>query len=414
MVVGSMIGAGIFVLPSSLAPFGWTAAAAWLVVGLGVLTVGQVIAALTIRFPQEPGILAICGDSLGLMAGRIMAWSYWVSLIGSAAVLSTVTSEYALFLLAFDAPKGTAALIGVAVLLAVAAINLSGVTSAGRFQVATTLLKLMPMVLVIGIILALAIAAPSTYTASPAEPLRADRLMSAMGVTFFTMLGFESAGMITQRVRDPERNVFRATVYGLGLVLAIYLLVSMGIVLATPPQVLAGQGAPLAAFTSAHAGGWAASALALFAAISAIGALNAVVLLMGEVPFTLVRDGQLPEWIAPQAAHGIGKRPMVACVLVTVALVVVSPFSLGAQVLDFLLRLTTSVSIFFYAGICLAALKRGVQPGLAVAGTVFCAVVLYGTGTEASLLGLALMAAGVLFHFVVGGRTRPRGTVPAE
>ncbi len=413
MVVGTMIGAGIFVLPSSLAPFGWTAAAGWIIGGAGVLAIAKAIAALTIRYPEEPGILTICGDILGLLAGRIMAWSYWVGAVGSAAVLALVAGEYLLFLVPIEAPKGAASLIGLTVLLALTAINLRGIRDAGRLQVATTLLKLLPLAFVIGIILTLAVTAPATYTASRAVPFRADALIPMIGVSFFALIGFENASLISQRVRDPQRNVARATIWGLAFVLAVYFLVSMGIVLATPAAVLRSEGAPLAAFTAAHAGGWAASAIALFAAISAIGALNAVVLLLGEVPFGMVRDGQLPEWMAPQDAHGIGRRPLVFGVALTAALIVLSPWSVGELVLDFLLRLTTSTSMFFYAGICIAALKVGIHPVLSVIGIVFSAVVLYGTGTEASLLGLGLMAAGVAVHVAIGGRTTPRGTVPA-
>lgn len=413
MVVGTMIGAGIFVLPSALAPFGWTGLAGWLIAGTGVLAIGIVIGALTIRYPEEPGIITICGDILGLAAGRIMAWSFWVGLIGSAAVLSIVAGEYVLFLLHRDAPKGTASLIGLGLLLAVAAINLRGVREAGRFQVLTTLLKLLPLALVSGIVISILIAAPATLARTPALPFDTAQIMPAIGVTFFAMIGFETTGMISQRVHDPERNVYRATVFGLLAVVAIYIAVSMGLVLLTPPEVLAAQGAPLAIFTQTHAGAWAASAIALFAAISAMGTLNAATLLLGEVPFGMVRDGQLPEWMAPQSDHGIGRRPIILGVALTMALVLLSPFSVGEKVLDFLLRLTTATSIFFYIGICLAAMKARIHPLLGLLGAGFCAVVLWGTGTQASLLGIALMIAGGVLHLLIGGRTRPRGTLPA-
>lgn len=414
MVVGTMIGAGIFVLPSALAPFGWTGLAGWLIGGAGVLAIGIVIGALTIRYPDEPGIITICGDILGLTAGRIMAWSFWVGLIGSAAVLAIVAGEYVLFLLHQEAPKGTASLIGLGLLLGIAAINLRGVRDAGRFQVATTLLKLLPLALVIAIVAGIAIDTPQSITQSRALPFDAAQIMPAIGVTFFAMIGFETSGMISQRVRDPERNVYRATVFGLLAVLVIYIAVSMGLVMLTPPDILTAQGAPLATFTQAHAGDWAASAIALFAAISALGTLNAATLLFGEVPFGMVRDGQLPEWMAPQSDQGIGRRPIILGVVLTMALVLLSPFSVGEKVLDFLLRLTTATNIFFYIGICLAAIKARIYPTLGLLGTLFCCVVLWGTGTEASLLGIALMIAGGVLHLLIGGRTKPRGTAPTE
>lgn len=414
MVVGSMIGGSIFVLPSSLAQFGWTSTVGWLAAGIGVLTIARVISDLTVRNPDEPSILTISGDILGLLPGRIIAWSYWLLLVGAGAVLSMVAADYLSFLLPVMAGEQWMRIfVAFLILSAIAILNLGGVKGAGIFQVATTVLKLLPLVFVIAIAAYLLVSSPSAFTQSRSAPFSADLLTPTVGVLCFALLGFEVASLIAQRVRDPERNVVRATLLGLTFVLIIYFAVSTAIVLATPVEELRGAPAPIAMFTSTHAGAWAGSAVALFAAISAIGCLNAVVLLLGEVPFGMVRDGQLPEWIAPGSAHGIGKRPLLAGTGLAATLVLVSSNSIGEQVLDFLLRITTASSIFFYAGICLAAIKVGVQRPLAIFGVGFCAWVLYGTGPEASVSGISLMLVGVMLHFLIGGRTKPRGTAPA-
>ena len=414
MVVGSMIGGSIFVLPSSLAQFGWTSTVGWLAAGIGVLAIARVITDLTVRNPEEPSVLTICGDVLGLLPGRIIAWSYWLLLVGAGAVLSMVAADYLSFLFPMLAETdGMSSFAAFFILSAIAMLNLGGVKGAGVFQVATTVLKLLPLVFVIGIAAIILFSAPSTFTQSQSEPFNVGLLTPTVGVLCFALLGFESASLIAQRVKDPERNVVRATLLGLVLVLVIYFLVSTTIVLATPADVLRNAPAPLAMFTSTFAGSWAGSAVALFAAISAIGCLNAVVLLLGEVPFGMVRDGQLPEWIAPGSERGIGQRPLLTGTGLAAALVLVSSNSVGEQVLDFLLRLTTASSIFFYAGICLTAIKVGVQRPLAIFGVGFCAWILYGTGTEASLLGISLMLVGMIMSFLIGGRTKPRGTAPA-
>lgn len=414
MVVGSMIGGGIFVLPSSLAQFGWTSAVGWLLAGIGVLAIARVITDLTVRNPEEPSILTITGDILGLLPGRIIAWSYWMLLIGSAAVLSIVAVDYISFVIPVaEGTGGVGEVLAFLILLGIAVLNLNGMKGAGFFQVVTTALKLLPLVFVIGIAAYLLISSPSTFTQSRSEPFDGALLTPAVGVLCFALLGFEGASMIAQRVRDPERNVVRATLFGLSLVLVIYFLVSTAVVLAIPADELRGAPAPVAMFTSIHAGSWAGTAVAVFAAISAIGCLNAVVLMLGEVPFGMVRDGQLPEWIAPGSERGIGQRPLLAGAGLAAILVLVSSNSVGEQVLDYLLRLTTASSLFFYAGICIAAIKVRVQRPLAILGAGFCVWVIYGTGTEASLGGLSLMLVGVFLHFLIGGRTKPRGSVPA-
>lgn len=414
MVVGLMIGAGIFVVPSSLAPFGWTSVAGWIVVGTGALTIARVIAELHARYPQEPSVITIAGDILGLLASRLIALSYWVGLVVAAAVVAIGATDYIFFLIPlFTKSAWLAPLVAILILFILAGLNLRGARAAGQFQVVTTLLKLLPLVFVIGVIGFLGFTGPETFTQSQARPFQISELTSAIGVMFFVALGYEGASLVAQRVRDPERNVVRATIYGLLLVLVIYFITSVGIVLSTPFDELNGASAPLAAFASKHAGSWAGYAIAVFAAISAIGCLNAIVLLIGEVPFAMTRDGQLPEWIAPGSDQGVGQRPLLVGTGVAAVIILMSSNALGGEVLDFLLRLAGATAVWFYAGICVVAAKSGIKRPLALVGLGYCGWVLYGTGLETSALGIGLMIVGVALHFMIGGRTRPRGSVPA-
>jgi APA family basic amino acid/polyamine antiporter len=220
--------------------------------------------------------------------------------------------------------------------------------------------------------------------------------------------------LVAERVRDPARNVVRATLLGLALVLAIYMIVSTGIVLASPADELYASSAPIAYFVARFLGPWAGDAVALFAAISAIGCLNGLILFMGELPLGMVRDGQLPEYMAPTNRHDVAARPLLLGCFLAVALMLASVTGMGDRVLDFLLRLTTASAIWFYAGVCIAALLVRMQRTLALVGLGFCLWVLYGTGLEAGGLGIVLILVAVPLHFLMGGRTRARGTTPAS
>ncbi|NRD89914.1 hypothetical protein C8024_11300 [Sphingopyxis sp. BSNA05] len=185
MVVGTMIGAGIFVLPGQLAPLGWTGAVSWIVGGMGVLAIARIIADLTIQRSREPSILTICGDILGLLPGRVIAWSYWVSLIGSVSVVAMAGAAYLLHLFP-SLPHGPLeqAIGGTAIVAALTTINIRGVRSAGNFQVTATLLKLVPLVVVIAIVGWLAVSAPATYSQAPLAPFSAASLTPALAITF--------------------------------------------------------------------------------------------------------------------------------------------------------------------------------------------------------------------------------------
>ena len=414
MVVGGMIGAGIFVLPASLAPFGWTSAGAWIAAGLGVLAIGRVIAELTLRRPEEPSILTHCGDVLGLLAGRMIAWSYWMTIVCSVPVLAMAATAYLLHLAPqVPATPANGALGGTLIVVLLALINLRGVRDAGRLQVVTTALKLIPLVVVIAIVGWLLLREPQTFASSQSAPFRWTGLTPALGLAFFAMLSFENASMMAERVRDPARNVVRATLFGLSLVLVIYFVVSTGIVAAMPVDQLSGSSAPVALFVERRLGGWAGDWVALFAAISAIGCLNGLVLLLGELPLGMARDGQLPAWMAPANSRDVASRPLVLGCALGIALMLVSTNAAGERVLDFMLRLTTASAIWFYLGVCLTAIMTRVLQPLAWLGAGFCLWVLYGTGLEAGLLGFVFMLFAIPLHFLIGERTRPRYSAPA-
>ena len=406
MVVGGMIGAGIFVLPGALAPFGWAGAASWIVAGIGVVAIARIIAALTIAHPEEPSILTICGDILGLLPGRVIAWSYWVAIVCSVPVLSMTAAAYLLHVFP-SLPQGPwqRAIGGTAIVVLLAANNLRGVREAGYVQVATTVLKLIPLAVVIALVAWLAASAPETYTETRAAPFSAALVTPALAIAFFAMLSFENAALVAERVRDPARNVVRATLLGLAVVLAIYLIVSTGIAFAVPAEQLQTTSAPVAYFVARYLGSWAGDAVALFAAISAIGCLNALVLLLGEMPLGLARDGQLPKTMAPINRHGVAGRPLLLGCALGVLLMLVSVTGMGERVLDFMLRLTTATAIWFYGGVCLAALLARTMRAMALVGLGFCLWVLYGAGLEAGGLGVLLLLAGVPLHFLIGGRS---------
>lgn len=409
LVVGTMIGAGIFILPGQIAPLGWTGVAAWLLAGAGVMAIGRVVCELVIARPEEPSLMTTCGDILGLLPGRVLAWSYWVAVWCSVAVVAVTAASYlSRFIPALAASPLRLALGGSLIVALLSAVNLRGARSAGRVQVATTVLKLLPLVVVIAIVAILGLSAPETFAETPKAPFSAVQLTPALTIAFFAVLGFESASLVAERVRDPARNISRATLAGLAITIAIYLVVSTGIAFASPAGELAAAPAPIAYFVERHWSAWAGDAVALFAAISAIGCLNGLILLQGEVPLTMVRDGQLPAAMAPVNKHDVAAWPLLFASSLAIALMLGSASAIGARVLDFMLRLTTASTIWFYIGVCVAALMIGRMRVLAVAGIGFCLWLLYGAGLEAGGLGVLLMLVGVALHFVLGDRTKPR------
>lgn len=395
LVVGSMIGAGIFVLPGQLAPFGWTGLAAWLAAGLGAMAIALIIADLTRAMPEEPGLIAICGRVIGPLAGVLLGWSYWISLWCATAVVATTAASYlgALWPGISATPLRTA-LAGSTIVLALTALNLRGARAAGQFQVATTLLKLLPLVAVVAILAGLALAGGEQFSVDRHPPFASAQLTPALTLAFFAILSFETASMVTERVRDPARNVVRATLIGLAATVVLYVVVCMGIILAMPTAALGASSAPVAYFVEHFWGSWAGSAVALLTAVSGIGYVNAAVLLQGELPLTAVRGGMMPGWVAPTNRHDVAVAPMALASLFSVILMIGGATGIGAKLLDFMLRLTTAAAIWIYIGVAVAALLLGRRQIMAAISIGFSLWVLYGAGLEAGGLGIVLILLG--------------------
>ena len=408
LVIGGMIGSGIFVLPSQLAPFGWTGVMGWLAAVGGALVLAWVISRLVIAMPESTGVVAICGDGLGPLPGVLLGWSYWVGVFSANAFIALTAIRY---LGVFWPPlvaSPLALVSGAAVLIALLTLlNLRGAPAAGRFQVVTTLLKLLPLIAVVVILAGLGLAGGGQFSASPHPALEWSKLTPAVTMAFFAVVGFESAGVAAERVRDPARNVVRATLFGVTLTGLLYIVVSTGIVFAMPVETVAGANAPMALFVETFWGRSAGLAVAGFAAIAAIGCLNGWVLIQGELPLGMARAGLLPRWLGRTSSREV---PVTALLLgsgLAILLVLSNANQSSARLYDFILLLTSAATLWLYVGICLTALVKRVAPVAAAVGLVFAGWALWGAGTEALYYSLGLMLTAVPLYFL-----RPREEAP--
>ncbi len=396
-----MVGSGIFVMPAQLAPYGWTGVAAWSIAIPGALLLAYVLSKLAAARPAATGAVAIVGEGLGPLPGVIVGWSYWVAVWAVNAIIALTAMRYlASFIPGLTATPLATALGATALIWALTALNLGGARGAGRFQVATTLLKLLPLIAVVLILLGLAATTPGQFGANPHTRFVANNLTAALTLAFFPLVGFECASLAAERVRDPARNVLRATLYGTALTGLFYVAIANGIVFSLPETAVAAAEAPVAVFVEVFWGRGAGLAIAAFAAIATVGCLNGWVLMQGEVPLGMARAGLLPRWFARTTSRDVSARSVLLASGLASLLILSGAIPGMEDVLNFMLRLTTASTVWLYFGACVAALRLGVARLEAAVGLAFCIWVLAGAGTEAVLLSIALMLTAVPLYWL--------------
>jgi basic amino acid/polyamine antiporter, APA family len=413
LVMGSMIGSGVFLLPASLAPLGWNSVFGWIVTISGTLCMAGVFAALARAFPAAGGPYAYTRIAFGPVAAFAVAWAYWISLwVGNAAIATGAVSYLSRLFPVIGAQQGLSAMVTVAIVWLFAFINMRGVALAGRVQLVSTIIKLVPLIAVIALA-AWVVAGSGTTNIRPfnTSEINLASITSAATLTLWAMLGIEAATVPADKVVNPEKTIPRATLLGAGSAGLLYLIVCSAVVLMLPAALVAGSEAPFADFVETYSGGGvgAGTLIAAFGAISALGALNGWMMLQAEIPAAMARDGLFPAWVGRVSARG---TPVAAHLLSASLLSIVVLFNYSRSMADlfgFLILLTTAIVLVMYIACALAAAKLIAERRLAgsaglriVIGValLYGLFTLYGAGGEALMWGLGLLLLAIPVYFV--------------
>jgi APA family basic amino acid/polyamine antiporter len=412
LVVGNMIGSGVFLLPASLGAYGAVSLVGWALTSTGAMVVALAFAHLARGVPRAGGPYAYTRAGFGEFSGFLVAWGYWISIwSGNAAIAIAMVGYLGYFWhpLATNPTIGAAAAVGAIWLLTW--VNARGVREAGDVQLVTTVLKLVPLV-AIGTI-GLLYLHPHNFTpfnVSGGSTLSAVSATAAL--TLWAFLGLESATIPATEVAEPERTIPRATVMGTGVAALVYMLGTAAVMGVIPSATLATSTAPFADAASAMWGPWAAKAVAAGAAIACFGALNGWILLQGQLPLAAATDGVLPAVFRRVSDRG---TPVAGLVIssVLMTLIVATNYTKGL-VAEFtfiilLATLTTLVPYLFSSLALVAMLVRGNLPEstaaarrgivLGVVAFLYSAWAIVGSGADTVLWGCVLLLAGVPLYW---------------
>jgi APA family basic amino acid/polyamine antiporter len=358
LIVGSIIGVGIFNLPTSLAAYGPITLVSMGLTTVGALALALLFAALSRRLPADGGPYAYARVAFGNRLGFANAWSYWITAWAGNAAIAVGWVLYVEHFINTGHNKLFSILLVLAGLWIPAAVNLSGVKNMGSVQIVTTIVKFVALAFVATVGLFYIKSANFTpWNVSKESAIAA--IGGGMAIALFSYLGVECAAVAAAKVRDPDRNVPRATVLGTIATAVVYLLSLTAVFGIVPTSKLGAATAPFSdAVNTMFGGTWAGDIMAVAVIISGFGALTGWTMICAEMPLAAANDGLFPERFRRMSKRGVPAFGVVAStVLASVAMIINYLGSAGATVFTTLVLMTGITAAIPYAFSALAQIK---------------------------------------------------------
>ncbi|WP_321939896.1 arginine-ornithine antiporter [Paraburkholderia sp. J8-2] len=417
LVVGSMIGGGIFSLPQNMAVSADACAVlvGWAITAVGMLTLAFVFQTLANRKPElDGGVYVYAKEGFGDYMGFSSAWGYWISAwLGNVGYFVLLFSTFGYFFPIFGEGNTPISIICASVLLwGVHFLVLQGIKEAAFVNLVTTIAKIVPIVVFI-VICALAFKA-NIFTSdffglnNPKLGSVTNQVRNMMLVTVWVFIGIEGASIFSARA-EKRTDVGKATVAGFAGVLLVLVLVnvlSLGIM--TQSQLSGLPNPSMAGVLERVVGHWGAVLISIGLVISLLGALLSWVLLCAEIIFSAARDSTMPKFVRKENAKHVPVNALWMTNGLTQLFLLITLFSKGTYLS--LIYLATSMILLPYFWSAAYALlvawrgetyenqskERSKDLVIAAISVVYAVWLLYAGGLKYVLLSALLYAPGVL------------------
>lgn len=415
LVIGNVVGSGVYLLPASLAPYGLNSIFGWLITAGGAVALAAVFARLAKLFPKAGGPYVYARVAFGDRIGFLTAWGYWNGAwIGNAAIAIATVAYLAELIPWIKHTTGAPALASCVIIWILTYVNWRGARQVGGLQIVTVILKLLPLIAIIALGVWLVMKGDASIIQAEPTEFSWPAINASAILTLWAFLGLESATVPARNVDNPGRNIPLATFWGTLAAAVVYILTCSIVVLLLPGSQLADSSAPLADVIRMFWGDGLASTLALFAFFSGFGALNGWILLQAEMPRVLANEGVFPRVFARESRHGTPGASLVITSLLLTALVLMNYSRSMVQVFTFIILIATSTYLVMYLCCAVAALKlcwdgllgaqgRRLSPFLLIAmlASLYSLWTLFGAGAEEFWWSVALFAAGLPVYWLM-------------
>ncbi|HAZ16211.1 MAG TPA: amino acid permease [Parachlamydiales bacterium] len=411
LVTGSMIGSGIFILPAQLANLGSLSLLSWLFTTAGAFLLALVFSRMGRFLPKTGGPYAYARAGMGNLLGFQTAFSYWLSIwIGNAAMALAAVGYLSVFYPVLSKPY-PACFTSIAFIWVLTAINLMGVHTAGIVQLITTILKLIPILLIGALGWFFFRSEHITESLNVTSPHLSGFNLITHGatLTLWAFLGVESATVPAGSVKNPTRTIPLATLFGTVIAAVAYISSSAAIMGMLPIHQLQKSVFPFADAAALLFGSWGKALVAIGAIISCLGSLNGWILLQGQIPMAAADDQLFLKIFSRLNKRGVPALGLIitSFLISLLLLLTISPDLVKQFQVLILLATFTSLVPYLYTPVSEILLLRE-EKGRLEKGTVCIAVVamlyalwaLVGSGTEILSYGALVLLVSIPLYLL--------------
>ena len=407
LIIGNIIGAGIFVLPASLGKFGSISILGWIFTASGSLILAKIFSNFSKMISGQNGgpylyTKVVLGDFLGFL----VAWGYWISCwVNNAAIAVAIVSALSFFIPELNKNPILASITGLSFIWFFTFTSSRGVRSSAKIQIFTTIAKLIPLLFIIifGLFFFDSTIFPN-FNITNKSNLEILPIVSV--ITLYAFLGLESASIPAANIKKPEKNISIATMTGTLISTFVYIFGTVVLFGILPNEILINSPAPFAEAGNLIGGKYAGYFISAGAAVSAIGALNGWILITSYMPMTLAKDKLFPKILTKKNKKGF---PVVSLVLGSILTSIVMSMNFNEGLVsrfEFLILLTTLSTLIPYLFVSVAYLTYYLKKKfsvnilykkqiIAILGILYSCWAIFGSGKESVFYGTILLLIGV-------------------
>lgn len=413
LVVGNMIGAGIFLLPATLAKYGSISLFGWLFTATGALILAKIFSNFSkIIVNKSGGPYTYSKAGFGDFIGFLVAWGYWISIwISNAGLAIAIIGGLSVFFPDLNSNPILSVIVGLSFIWFFMWINSRGIKESGRIQVITTILKLLPLVFII-IIGAFFFSLDNFPSFNLTNQSHFATIPIVAALTLYAFLGIESASIPAENIKNPEKIVPKATMLGTIISTCVYILGTVVLFGVLPIEDLQNSAAPFAEAAEIIGGKYASYFVGAGAVIAAVGALNGWTLMVGQLPMAAAKDKMFPRIFKKENKNGVPYLGLIiGSVLSSVVLLIGMSDGLVDQ-FEFVVNLTVLTCLVPYLFVSASYIVVTIEKKLHLnkffktfilgsLGFAYSLWAIYGSGADVVFYGFLLLLLGIPFYVLM-------------